>query len=31
MDGGANSWYRNVAHGWDVYMLVIEKARNGSH
>ena len=26
MDGGANSQCRNIANGWDVYMLMIEKA-----
>ena len=26
MDGGANSQCRNVANGWDVYVLMIEKA-----
>ena len=26
MDGGANSQCRNVAIGWDVYVLMIEKA-----
>ena len=26
MDGGANSQCRNVANGWDVYILMIEKA-----
>ena len=26
MDGGANSQCRNVAKGWDVYVLMIEKA-----
>jgi len=26
MDGGANSQCWNVANGWDVYVLMIEKA-----
>ena len=26
MDGGANSQCRNVTNGWDVYVLMIEKA-----
>ena len=26
MDGGANSQCRNIANGWDVYVLMIEKA-----
>jgi len=26
MDGGANSQCRNVANGWDAYVLMIEKA-----
>ena len=26
VDGGANSQCRNITNGWDVYVLMIEKA-----
>ena len=31
MDDGANSQCRNVANGWVVYVLMIEKACKTSH